>query len=97
MKILNRRYQKVLMLLVLSFLNAQPAMAADDSILNHPGYVDFSILQFLSGQPAKVEVNIKSPLLAMMAQLIQTEDTEAAAVVSQLQRVTVQSVFLKAY
>jgi len=88
MKNFTKRYPEVLMIFI--FLIAHSAMAADDSIQDHPGYVDFSILQFLSGQPAKVEVNLKSPLLAMMAQLIGTEDTETAAVVSQLQRVTVQ-------
>ncbi len=90
MKIFNSRYHTGLLLLAFGFLIAQSAMAANDSVQDHPGYVDFSILQFLSGQPAKVEVNLKSPLLAMMAQLIRTEDTETAAVVSQLQRVTVQ-------
>lgn len=90
MKIFNTRYQKLIILLAFVFLIAHSAMAADDSVQNHPGYVDFSILQFLSGQAAKVEVNLKSPLLAMMAQLIRTEDTETAALVSQLQRVTVQ-------
>ncbi len=90
MKFFNIQHQKILVLLIFVFLIAHSAMAADDSVQDHPGYVDFSILQFLSGQAAKVEVNLKSPLLAMMAQLISTEDTETAALVSQLQRVTVQ-------
>lgn len=65
------------------------AMAADRSVENHPGFVDFSKLTAIANVEPKVEVSLKAPLLNMMTNLIRTEDEQAAEFISKLLRVTV--------
>jgi len=91
MKHLNVRYQRILILLSLVFAFAHVAIAADDdALLDHPGYVDFSELQFLSGDEPIVEVNLKSPLLSMLAGFASHEDPEAGEIISSLEKVIVR-------
>lgn len=65
------------------------ALAADSSVENHPGYVDFSKLTAIANVEPTVEISLKAPLLNMVTNLIRSEDEEAAAFISKLFRVTV--------
>jgi len=65
------------------------AMAADNNVENHPGYVDFSILTAIANIEPNVEISLKTPLLNMITNLIRNEDEEAADFISKLLRVTV--------
>ncbi|MFK7865045.1 MAG: DUF4252 domain-containing protein [Pseudohongiellaceae bacterium] len=65
------------------------ASAADSSIENHLGYVDFSQLTSIANVEPTVEISLKAPLLNMVTNLIRSEDEEAAAFISKLFRVTV--------
>ncbi len=65
------------------------ALAADNDLTSHPGYVDFSTLtDRATGEPT-VEISLKAPLLTMMTGLIRAEDDMAADFVSKLLNVTV--------
>lgn len=77
----------LLTLLACSFIPI--AMAADDDVKNHPGYVDFSVLTAIANTEPTVEVSLKAPLLNMITNLIRNQDDEAAQFVSKLVRVTV--------
>ena len=81
-------FEKVLVPLIICAL-APFAVAADRSIENHPGFVDFSKLTAIANVEPKVEVSLKAPLLNMMTNLIRTEDEQAAEFMSKLLRVTV--------
>ena len=65
------------------------ALAADNDIEDHPGYVDFSGLRVIAGTEPKVEISLKAPLLNMITNLIRAEDDMAADFISKLMRVTV--------
>jgi hypothetical protein len=84
MKILN---QLSLVLLLSVFTSA--AIAADRSVENLPGYVDFSELRTLANVEPIVEISLKAPLLNMVTNLVRNEDAEAAEFISKLFRVTV--------
>jgi hypothetical protein len=64
-------------------------MAADRSVENLPGYVDFSELRALANVEPIVEISLKAPLLNMVTNLVRSEDAEAAEFISKLFRVTV--------
>lgn len=77
-------------LLPIALIVAFPlAMAADNGIENHPGYVDFSVIRAIANIEPNVEISLKAPLLNMITNLIRTEDAEAANFISKLLRVTV--------
>lgn len=84
MKILKR---VLVPLIICAF--APFAIAADRSVENHPGFVDFSKLTAIANVEPTVEVSLKAPLLNMMTNLIRTEDEQAAEFISKLLRVTV--------
>lgn len=65
------------------------AMAADNGVADHPGYVDFSALTSIANIEPNVEVSLKAPLLNMLTNLIRSEDEEAANFISKLLQVTV--------
>ena len=65
------------------------AQAADSSIENHPGYVDFSGLTSIADSEPTVEISLRAPLLNMITNLIRAEDDMAANFISKLLRVTV--------
>lgn len=65
------------------------AIAADNNIEDHPGYVDFSVIRAIANIEPIVEVSLKAPLLNMITNLIRSEDAEAADFISKLLRVTV--------
>jgi len=65
------------------------AMAADTTIEDHPGYVDFSGLTTIANTEPTVEISLKAPLLNMITNLIRAEDDLAADFISKLLRVTV--------
>lgn len=77
----------ILPILLMSFIPV--AMAADDDIQNHPGYVDFSALTAIANTEPSVEISLKAPLLNMITNLIRNQDEEAANFISKLLRVTV--------
>ncbi len=65
------------------------AMAADNAVENHPGFVDISTLTAIAATAPSVEISLKAPLLNMITNLIRNEDAEAAGFISKLLRVTV--------
>ena len=78
------------MLVVIFVAGLAPfAMAADNDIQNHPGFVDFSTLTAITSAEPSVEISLKAPLLNMVTNLIRNEDEEAADFISKLLRVTV--------
>lgn len=74
---------------VLSVVLITPVMAADNSVQDHPGYVDFSTLTSQASAEPSVEISLRAPILAMMTNLIRNEDEMAADFVSKLLRVSV--------
>ncbi|NKB32307.1 MAG: DUF4252 domain-containing protein [Pseudomonadales bacterium] len=84
MKIMKR------LVLPLLFIGFMPlANGADSDPLDHPGYVDFSVLTAIANIEPNVEISLKAPLLNMVTNLIRSEDEEAADFISKLLRVTV--------
>ncbi|MDP6414427.1 MAG: DUF4252 domain-containing protein [Gammaproteobacteria bacterium] len=84
MKILGR------LLLPLVCIGMIPiAMAADNGVADHPGYVDYSVLTSITNIEPTVEVSLKAPILNMITNLIRSEDEEAANFVSKLLLFTV--------
>ena len=84
MKFINR------MILAVAAVAVVPlALAADNSIEEHPGFVDFSSLTAITNVEPTVEISLKAPLLRMVTNLIRAEDEQAADFVSKLMRVTV--------
>ncbi|MCG8415198.1 MAG: DUF4252 domain-containing protein [Pseudomonadales bacterium] len=65
------------------------ALAADNDLQGHPGFVDFSTLTSRATEEPTVEISLKAPLLAMITNLIRAEDEMAADFVSKLLNVTV--------
>lgn len=77
-------------LIALAFLGIIPlAIAADNAVENHPGFVDFSVIRNIANIEPNVEISLKAPLLNMITNLIRNEDAEAADFISKLLRVTV--------
>ena len=64
-------------------------LAADGRLQNHPGFVDFSSLTEMVDSEPTVEISLKAPLLAIITNLIQSEDELAADFVSRLINVSV--------
>ncbi|MFT4862487.1 MAG: hypothetical protein ACI95C_001708 [Pseudohongiellaceae bacterium] len=84
MKNLNRLSLVLLVSTLASFV-----AAADSSVENLPGFVDFSELRAMANVEPIVEISLKAPLLNMMTNLVRNEDAEAAEFMSKLFRVTV--------
>ena len=84
MKLFNR------MILAIATVAVVPLVfAADNSLDDHPGFVDFSSLTAVTNVEPTVEISLKAPLLRMVTNLIRAEDDQAAEFVSKLMRVTV--------
>jgi hypothetical protein len=66
-----------------------PLWAADSSVRDHPGYVDFSTLTNQAETEPTVEISLRAPILNMVTNLIRAEDEMAADFVSKLLRVSV--------
>ncbi len=84
MKFLNRT-----VCLLLVCVSAVAVRAADRSVEDLPGFVDFSSLRAMASVEPIVEISLKAPLLNMMTNLVRSEDAEAAEFISKLFRVTV--------
>ena len=84
---MKKLYRALLPVLALVFLPL--AMAAEDPLSNHPGFVDFSVLTTIANTEPVVEVTLKEPILAMVTNLIRAEEEAAADFISKLLRVTV--------
>ncbi|MCY4357982.1 MAG: DUF4252 domain-containing protein [Gammaproteobacteria bacterium] len=65
------------------------SMAADNQMQTHPGFVDFSTLTAQVESEPTVEISLKAPLLAIITNLIRSEDEMAADFVSRLINVRV--------
>ncbi|MEQ8953752.1 MAG: hypothetical protein RL120_06420, partial [Gammaproteobacteria bacterium] len=77
-------------LLSLALVTTVPmAIAAEDPLADHPGFVDFSGLTAIANTQATVEVTLKEPILAMVTNLIRADEEAAANFISKLLRVTV--------
>jgi len=72
-------------------LCAGGAARADDnkSFAKHPGYVDFAALDKI-GEEAKVEVNLKSPMLGLVSRFVGEEDPELRNMLANLKLVRVR-------
>lgn len=84
MKIMKRLMLPLLLIGIMPLANG-----ADSDPLDHPGYVDFSVLTAIANIEPTVEISLKAPLLNMVTNLIRSEDEEAADFISKLLRVTV--------
>lgn len=80
---------KQFLICIIAVITIPWAMAADNSLQGHPGFVDFSTLTSRATGEPTVEISLKAPLLAMMTNLIRAEDEMAADFVSKLLNVTV--------
>jgi hypothetical protein len=71
--------------------NAQGKSEKDKeaALRSQPGYVDFSMLDKL-GQEAKVEVNLRDPMLGLVGKFISEEDAELRDLISSLKLVRVR-------
>ncbi len=67
-----------------------PALGQQDSLLDHPGYVDFSELNEIAGGEPNVEVSLKEPLLNLITNILKNNDEMAAQFISTLSRVNVR-------
>lgn len=84
MKLFNR------MILAVATAVALPLVfAADNSLDDHLGFVDFSSLTAVVNVEPRVEISLKAPLLRMVKNLIRAKDDQAAEWVSELMQVTV--------
>ncbi|MAC68641.1 MAG: hypothetical protein CMP84_00240 [Gammaproteobacteria bacterium] len=84
MKLFNR------MILAIATAVALPLVfAADNSLDDHPGFVDFSSLTAVVNVEPTVEISLKAPLLRMVTNLIRAKDDQAAGLFSELMQVTV--------
>lgn len=83
------RLMKQMIVGTLALVLLTPVLAADNSVQNHPGYVDFSSLTSAASAEPTVEISLRAPILAMMTNLIRNEDEMAADFVSKLLRVSV--------
>ncbi len=59
------------------------------ALRSEPGYVDFSMLDKL-GQDAKIEVNLRDPMLGLVGKFISDEDEELRDLISSLKLVRVR-------
>lgn len=84
---MNILRQSLLSLMIIMLIPV--ASAADRSVENHPGFVDFSVLNAIANVEPTVEISLKAPLLNMVTNLIRSEDEQAAEFISKLMRVTV--------
>ena len=75
---------------LLSLLWMQSAIAQDEDILDHPGYVDFSTLSAIAGEEPNVEISLKEPLLRLITNILKNNDEQAADFISTLLRVNVR-------
>lgn len=73
--------------LILTF--AHPAFGADthgiaEDYSKHPGYVDFDMLKIMGENEAKVEVNLKQPMLKLVSEFTKKEDPELFSMLEKL-------------
>ncbi len=57
--------------------------AAED-FTKHPGYVDFDMLKIFSEDEAKVEINLKQPMLKLVSEFTKKEDPELFSMLEKL-------------
>jgi len=62
----------------------------EEELRKLPGFVDVDFTRAFSGREAKVEVNLKSPMLDLVARFTEYEDPELPALLSSLNLVRVQ-------
>ena len=74
---------------VLALCASQAARADDKSFAKHPGYVDFAALEKI-GDEAKVEVNLKGPMLGLVSKLVGNEDPALRELLANLKLVRVR-------
>jgi len=84
------KYSKLMMIAVLGMALLQPAVAQQEDVLDHPGYVNFSELNEIAGSEPNVEVSLKEPLLRLITNILKNNEEEAAQFISTLIRVNVR-------
>ena len=78
-----------LVVLAASLCAGGAARADDKSFTKHPGYVDFAALDKI-GEEAKVEVNLKSPMLGLVSKFVGEEDPSLKDMLANLKLVRVR-------
>ena len=76
MKNVIRKAFKSGLTIVLTAMLALPAMAQEDALKGYPGYVDFSSLGDIFGEPT-VQISVGESLLGLVGALSASEDPEA--------------------
>ncbi len=84
---MKKLYRALLPILALAIVPV--AVAAEDPLTDHPGFVDFTVLTAIANTEPVVEVTLKEPILNMVTNLIRAEEEAAADFISKLLRVTV--------
>ena len=80
---------RVLITLLSILILSQSAYAANESVQDHPGYVDFTTLSSIAGIEPSVEISLRGPMLNMITNLLKSQDKETASFISKLLRVSV--------
>ncbi|HEX5133468.1 MAG TPA: DUF4252 domain-containing protein [Candidatus Krumholzibacteria bacterium] len=86
------RIKHAFALVLLLAAAASPVIAAEDkeaALRTEPGYVDFTALDKL-GQDAKVEVNLRNPMLGLVGKFIGEDDPELKSLIASLKLVRVR-------
>lgn len=78
-------------LALMTFLASSVLAQKDDaSIKKHPGYVDFPSVSIFGEREAKIEVNLKEPMLQLVSKFVELEDEEMSDIMRKLRLVRVQ-------
>jgi hypothetical protein len=87
---INRtRHVALSLLAALSIAGLAHADAEDKAITSLPGYVDFAPLERIT-QEAKVEVNLRNPMLALVSKMVGHDDPELREMLASLKFVRVR-------
>ncbi len=88
---MQHRFRSVTLaaLAALAIAGAARADADDKSLASLPGYVDFAPLEKITSE-AKVEVNLKGPMLSLVSKFMVEDDDEMRGVMANLKLVRVR-------
>lgn len=73
----------ILMFALVSAVAAEKKKS-DEDYINHPGYVDFNLIEIFGDAEAKVEVSLKQPMLKLVSEFTKNEDPELFGMMNKL-------------